>query len=246
MAQDSLSVLESRDSRSTFTSDNDNLGENSDPNDLYMALTTTRQQLKLAHQQLKLLQQNCAELKQRETKVRYQAFHDGLTGLPNRSLLEDRFAQAASQAERHHKPMALLLLDLDEFKHINDNLGHTYGDKLLMAVAKRLNLSVRGIDTVCRYGGDEFVILLQALHNPIGIPVLLSELRKNLAKPYVIEGYTIRVTASIGVAIYPMDGRTYMELIERADHAMYRDKKSTRNVSIEVFTGREDEDTPIP
>ncbi|HLQ26959.1 MAG TPA: GGDEF domain-containing protein [Acidiferrobacterales bacterium] len=199
--------------------------------ELTRALIKSRRQSKSAQVQIKILaernarlQQELVDLEQKEARARQLAYHDGLTGLPNRSLLQDRFNQAMSQAKRHSKPLALLLLDLDEFKCVNDNLGHAIGDKLLLAVVERLTASIRGADTACRYGGDEFVIMLPEIDSPVMAAAVAAKVRVRLRKPYIIDGYEIRITASVGAAVYPADGQTYDELIKRADMAMYRAK----------------------
>ena len=178
------------------------------------------------------LQKDLAELVQKEARVRYLAYHDELTGLPNRSLLQDRFLQVMSQAERHHKPLALLLLDLDEFKRVNDTLGHASGDKLLQAVAVRLTKGIRGADTACRYGGDEFVIMLPEIDSPAVATALAVEIVGRLSEPYFIHGHKIHMAVSIGVAVYPDDGRTFDDLMKQADVAMYRTKGTGQGTSI--------------
>jgi diguanylate cyclase (GGDEF)-like protein len=178
------------------------------------------------------LQQELIELAQKEAQARQLAYHDGLTGLPNRSLLQDRFHQAISQAQRHRKPLALLLLDLDEFKRVNDKLGHASGDKLLKALAQRLSAGIRGADTACRYGGDEFVVMLSEIDNSDTAVTLAVELGTRLGQPYIIDGYQIHMTVSVGTAVYPTDGKTYDALIKQADLAMYRAKGTGSNISI--------------
>jgi len=178
------------------------------------------------------LQKELAELAQKEAQTRHLAYHDGLTGLPNRSLLQDRFHQALSQAERHHKPLALLMLDLNEFKRVNDKLGHACGDKLLQAVAERLTKGIRGADTACRCGGDEFVILLSEIDSPNIATTLAVELGWRLSESYIIEGHNIHMAVSVGVAVYPGDGKTFDELMKQADLAMYRAKGTGHSASI--------------
>jgi len=178
------------------------------------------------------LQKDLAELAQKEARVRHLAYHDELTGLPNRSLLQDRFHQAMSQAERHHKPLALLMLDLDEFKRVNDKLGHASGDKLLQAVALRLTKGIRGADTACRYGGDEFVIMLPEINSPNIATTLAIEIGVRLSEPYILDDHKIHVAASVGVAVYPGDGRTFEDLMKQADIAMYRTKGTGHSTSI--------------
>jgi diguanylate cyclase (GGDEF)-like protein len=178
------------------------------------------------------LRQELIELAQKEAQARHLAYHDGLTGLPNRSLLQDRFHQAMSQAERNHKSLALLLLDLDEFKRVNDKLGHVSGDRLLKALAERLSAGIRGADTACRYGGDEFVIMLSEIDNSDIAATLAVEIGARLGQPYIIDGYEIHITVSVGTAVYPADGKTYDALMKQADIAMYRAKGTGSNVSI--------------
>jgi diguanylate cyclase (GGDEF)-like protein len=178
------------------------------------------------------LQKDLTELVQKEAQTRHLAYHDELTGLPNRSLLQDRFQQAMSQAERHHKPLALLLLDLNRFKRVNDSLGHVSGDKLLQAVALRLTKSIRGADTACRYGGDEFVIMLPEIYRPNIVTALAVEISGRLSEPYIIDGHKIHTAASVGVAVYPRDGKTFEALMKQADIAMYRSKGTRHSTSI--------------
>jgi diguanylate cyclase (GGDEF)-like protein len=181
------------------------------------------------------LRQAFERLAQREAQARQLAYHDGLTGLPNRRLLEDRLRQAIAQAGRHRLSLALMLLDLDKFKAINDRLGHAAGDELLQVVAKRLAVGIRGADTACRYGGDEFVLMLAEIKTPACAAPLAAEVRERLGAPYVIDGREICITASVGTAVYPVDGQTGEELIKRADVAMYRAKGAGRGASIKVL-----------
>jgi len=178
------------------------------------------------------LEQELLQLAHREAQTRRLAYHDALTGLPNRTLLEDRFSQAMSQAKRHGKLVGMLLIDLDEFKSVNDTLGHGTGDKLLCAVARRLVDSIRGADTACRHGGDEFLIMLPELEDPALATAVAAKVRARLSEPDLIDGYQIRMTASIGTALYPVDAKSYSQLIKHADDAMYRAKAASRSVSI--------------
>jgi diguanylate cyclase (GGDEF)-like protein len=178
------------------------------------------------------LQHELIELAHKEAQARHLAYHDELTGLPNRSLLQDRFRQAMSLAERHHKPLALLMVDLDEFKRVNDKLGHASGDKLLQAVALRLTKGIRGADTACRCGGDEFVIMLSEIHSPNIATALAVEIGGRLSEPYIIDGHKIHTAASVGIAIYPRDGKTFDDLMKQADIAMYRTKGTGHSTSI--------------
>lgn len=195
-------------------------------------LQSARQEIEMLGNRNSLLQQELLALAQKEAQARHLAYHDALTGLPNRSLLQDRFQQALSQAERHHRPLALLLLDLDEFKCVNDRLGHSSGDLLLQAVAERLGAVVRAADTACRHGGDEFAILLPELDHPGMVSAVAAKIRLRLSEPYIIDGYRIHMTVSVGTAVYPADGQTCDELMNRADVAMYLAKGTGQDVSI--------------
>ena len=198
-----------------------------------------RQLVKSAQHQIEILverntslKHELIELEYKEAQARHLAYHDGLTDLPNRSLLQDRFHQAMSQAERHHKPLALLLLDLGEFKRVNDKLGHASGDKLLQAVALRLTKGIRGADTACRYGGDEFVIMLPEIDSSNIATTLSVEIGGRLSEPYIIDGHKIHMAVSVGVAVYPGDGQTFDDLMKQADIAMYRAKGTGHSTSI--------------
>ena len=178
------------------------------------------------------LQKELIALEQREAQALHLAYHDGLTGLPNRNLLQDRFHQTMSQADRHHKPLALLMVDLDEFKLVNDKLGHVSGDKLLQAVALRLTTDIRAADTACRYGGDEFVIMLSEIDSPDIATTLASEICWRLSEPYIIDGHSVHMAVSVGVAVYPGDGHTFEDLMKQADMSMYRTKGTNHRTSI--------------
>ena len=162
-------------------------------------------------------------------KMSYLAQHDFLTNLPNRALLNDRLAQAIMLAHRHGKQLAVIFLDLDRFKHINDSLGHTIGDKLLQSVAERLVTCVRSSDTVSRQGGDEFVILLSGVEHAEDAVLAASKMLTTLAMPYLIDQHDLHVTASVGISIYPDDGEDAEGLIKSADIAMYHAKANGRN-----------------
>jgi diguanylate cyclase (GGDEF)-like protein/PAS domain S-box-containing protein len=159
-------------------------------------------------------------------KMSHLAQHDPLTGLPNRVLLDDRLSQAIRTDSRHHKKLAVLFLDLDQFKPINDSLGHATGDELLRAVAKRMCETLRGEDTVCRTGGDEFVILLPEIEDTSDAARVAGKVLSRVAEePYVVDGRELRVTASIGIAVYPDHGQSADVLLHCADLAMYEAKK---------------------
>ncbi|MGE5160418.1 MAG: diguanylate cyclase domain-containing protein [Betaproteobacteria bacterium] len=171
-----------------------------------------------------LLRHQVALLQRTVVQLRRFACHDELTGLPNRRLLMDRYNQAVALAARRNRRVALLFLDLDGFKKINDTHGHAAGDSVLRQVAERLRACVRTSDTACRYGGDEFVILLPELQGREGTLAVARKIRARLAVPCIVDGVRIAVTASIGVAVYPADGRAYDDLMRVTDGCMYRDK----------------------
>ena len=161
-------------------------------------------------------------------QMTHSAQHDFLTGLPNRMLLNDRVSQAIALAPRHRKQVAVLFLDLDGFKHINDSLGHPIGDKLLQSVAKRLVECVRGSDTVSRQGGDEFVVLLSEVEQPEDAAITARRMLQAVAEPHSIDQHELHVTTSIGVSVYPDDGLDAETLIKNADTAMYQAKENGR------------------
>jgi diguanylate cyclase (GGDEF)-like protein/PAS domain S-box-containing protein len=162
-------------------------------------------------------------------EMSHMAQHDILTNLPNRTLLQDRLSQAIVTANRNDSRIAILFLDLDGFKHINDSLSHAVGDRLLQLVAKRLLAAVRTSDTVCRLGGDEFVILLSEVAHEGDAGVKAGKILSALSAPFEMEQITLRVTASVGVTTYPEDGRSAELLIRNADLAMYQAKEKGRN-----------------
>lgn len=162
-------------------------------------------------------------------KMSHLAQHDFLTGLPNRVLLNDRLIQAISLARRRRKQLAVLFLDLDFFKHINDSLGHLVGDKLLQSVAERLTTCVRSSDTVSRQGGDEFLVLLSDIEHSEDAAHRAENIISVLAESHSIAGQDIHTTMSIGIGIYPTDGEDAETLIKNADAAMYHAKQNGRN-----------------
>ena len=168
-------------------------------------------------------------------ELHHMALHDSLTKLPNRNLLEDRIMQAIAAGGRSGMPFALMFLDLDRFKTINDSLGHHYGDKLLQAMAQRLKQAVRAEDTVARLGGDEFVVLLGAISEPAVAATIAQKLLDTLAEPLDVEGHEQKVSVSIGISIYPDDGGIMRELMSNADSAMYHAKKVGRG-NYQFFT----------
>ena len=180
-----------------------------------------RQHIKMLARSNARLKTRVFRLRQEVARVRHLAYHDQLTGLPNRSLLMDRLTQAMAQAARQHKQVGLLLLDLDQFKSVNDRLGHATGDKLLQQVADRLSACTRSCDTVCRYGGDEFVIMLPEIDGWECADVVARKIHTCLCAPFVFDDRATVLTASIGIALYRTDGRNSSELIKEADNAMY-------------------------
>ncbi len=165
------------------------------------------------------------------------AQHDALTDLPNRLLFSERVASAIVVARRHKRLFALLYLDLDGFKCINDSLGHGCGDQLLRSVAGRLVAGVRASDTVCRQGGDEFVVLLSEVEGAADAAASAATILRTLAAPYAIDSHQLEITASIGISLYPRDGRDGETLLRCADSAMYRAKRGGRN-RVVFFTAR--------
>ena len=157
------------------------------------------------------------------------ALHDPLTGLPNRRLLLDRLSLAIAHAHRNKGTMAVMYLDLDGFKQINDTLGHHVGDQLLQVVAQRLTTCVREDDTVARLGGDEFTVILESLANTGDVPHVAQKIIDSLSRPMLLDGHEITVTVSVGISLYPADSEQSDDLIKYADTAMYLAKKVGRN-----------------
>lgn len=162
-------------------------------------------------------------------KMLHMAQHDFLTGLANRALITERLTRALGLAQRKKKQVALLFIDLDNFKHINDSLGHAVGDKLLQSVAKRLQDVVRATDTVCRQGGDEFVVLLTEIEQRNDAAQVAEKLIAAFALPHIIHECELQITLSIGVSVYPDDCKDVEEAFQHADEAMYQAKKVGRN-----------------
>jgi diguanylate cyclase (GGDEF)-like protein len=200
---------------------------------LRLALAVTERRFAAALRQIErmrrrgaLYAQQVALLEESVAKAQHVAYRDELTGLPNRHVLFDRFNQAAILAARHDKHFALLFIDLDGFKYVNDTLGHSAGDQLLKQVATRLVGGIRTSDTVCRYGGDEFVVLLAELGGREDALAVANSLRAQLAAPYLVAGVSITITTSLGVGVYPVDAHGYLDLIHVSDAAMYRHKSA--------------------
>ncbi|MDD5249564.1 MAG: EAL domain-containing protein [Rhodocyclaceae bacterium] len=183
------------------------------------------------------LQGEIFERMQAEQRIWHVAHHDALTGLPNRALLLDRLGQGLMQAARYDSRVAVLFLDLDRFKSVNDTLGHHIGDELLKHVADRLRAVVRAVDTVSRLGGDEFVIVLQEIAGPDDATLVAEKILNALACALCIDGHELRATPSIGISIYPEDGADVYALMKNADTAMYHAKDQGRN-NFQFFTPR--------
>ncbi|WP_296749118.1 diguanylate cyclase, partial [Thiobacillus sp.] len=169
------------------------------------------------------------ERKMAEEHIEYLAHHDALTGLPNRILLRDRFVHALAMAERARDRVALMFLDLDKFKRVNDTLGHAAGDKLLLEVVNRLGHCTRETDTICRQGGDEFILLLNDVPDIEAVERIADEILARIAEPAEIEGHVLNASCSIGIAIHPDDGDDFDTLLQKADVAMYNAKDAGRN-----------------
>ncbi|OAJ72132.1 diguanylate cyclase [Methylobacillus sp. MM3] len=173
--------------------------------------------------------EDITERKSYERQIEYQATHDSLTGLPNRTLLSDRLQQCMSFADRYHSKVAVAFVDLDQFKMINDSMGHHIGDELLVAMSARLADCVRESDTVVRLGGDEFVLLITGLNRVEDVAQSMQRVLASIAQPFVINSWDYTVSCSIGVSIYPDDGNNYNTLLKSADSAMYKAKHAGRN-----------------
>ncbi|HYE87349.1 MAG TPA: EAL domain-containing protein, partial [Vicinamibacterales bacterium] len=167
--------------------------------------------------------------RERRLQMLHLAEHDALTDLPNRLLLNDRLARAIALARRYGRRLAVLFLDCDRFKHINDTLGHAVGDQVLRSVAKRLTTCVRESDTVSRHGGDEFLILLSEVDHPEDAGLIAEKIVSSIAEPHFVAGHELQLTVSVGIALYPEDGQDAQSLIMRADTAMYHAKNTGRN-----------------
>nr|MBP9561594.1 GGDEF domain-containing protein [Syntrophorhabdaceae bacterium] len=169
------------------------------------------------------------ERKRAEEAMKYMAFHDMLTGLPNRSLFNDRLNVALARGERFEKIVAVMMLDLDRFKDVNDTYGHTTGDRLLRAVAKRLMSQIRRGDTVARMGGDEFILIFTDLKDRYDAKIIAQKIIEEFKPAIHFDGMKINITISIGIALYPEHGRDIDTLVKNADIAMYKVKNSGRN-----------------
>ena len=173
---------------------------------------------------------------EQEARMENMAFHDALTGLPNRRLLHDRAKQAMAQAKRTGEKVAVVYLDMDGLKQINDRLGHQAGDAAIVHAANSLKTCVRESDTVCRLGGDEFVLLLPTLSGTVQLQALANKLQQVSAQPFVWEGQSFVQHFSVGIAVYPDHALEWEDLLHGADCAMYAAKQAGRN-QIHVYQG---------
>lgn len=172
--------------------------------------------------------EDITERKKYEEKIQQMAFHDSLTGLPNRKLFSDRLGIVLAQAKRNKKKVGIVMLDLDNFKDVNDTLGHDVGDTLLKAVAERLSGTLRKSDTVARFGGDEFVLIFPNMEVIEEAIQVVQKIIDRFHKPFLIDTHQLVVTTSIGIAVYPNDGMDEEILMKNADIAMYQAKQAGR------------------
>jgi len=179
-------------------------------------------------ERLLCLSQDITERKASDERIRFIAHHDALTGLPNRTLLRDRLQQVLNSARRNRAKVAVLFIDLDHFKHVNDSLGHHIGDQVLLSVSNRLRALMRDSDTLCRHSGDEYVVVLPQVHDSGEAAHVAEKIVEALSVPHQIAGHELVVTPSVGVSIYPEDGDKIDVLIRNADAAMYHAKGSGR------------------
>jgi len=181
------------------------------------------------------LQAEIADRTQAETRAQHLADHDALTGLPNRRLLEDRLTQALALSQRNREQTAVMFVDLDRFKVINDTLGHTAGDAVLKEIAERLVKQLRVVDTICRMGGDEFVVVLPEIKRPSDAANVAAKILETVLQPFMVEGRPLQISASVGISVFPDDGRDAETLIRNADAAMYHAKETGR-ANYQFFT----------
>ncbi|MDZ7838568.1 MAG: sensor domain-containing diguanylate cyclase [Actinomycetota bacterium] len=168
------------------------------------------------------------ERKKAQEKINRLVFYDSLTSLPNRRLFNDRIDIALGNAHRNQKQVAVAMLDIDDFKEVNDSMGHTAGDELLIKAARKLSSAVRKTDTVARLGGDEFVCLFTNIDNLDGVKKIAKKIIGLMNEPVIIESKEIKATISMGIALYPGDGKTGEELVKKADIALYRIKSAAK------------------
>ncbi|AGT31792.1 hypothetical protein M493_07535 [Geobacillus genomosp. 3] len=163
-----------------------------------------------------------------ENRLKYLAFHDSLTGFPNRRLFLDLVRQSIEEAKRENRRLAVMYIDMDRFKEVNDTFGHDVGDQLLKLFAQRVKDNIGANAIPCRIGGDEFLVLVKDVANDAQIEKTAHKLQQSMQPPFLVNGHKIVATISIGIAVYPSDGNSSKELIRHADYALYR-AKSVRN-----------------
>lgn len=176
---------------------------------------------------LSTIAHDISERKELEKVVYYQAHYDPLTNLPNRRFLHNKLSKLIENQTQHK--VAVLFMDLDNFKEINDNLGHEIGDKLLKMTADRLKSGVREVDFVCRYGGDEFILMLENIQSNIEVEERAERIIEAFQEPFQFDGFSWKISGSIGISIFPDDGADLAALIQKADNAMYQIKRTGKN-----------------
>jgi diguanylate cyclase (GGDEF)-like protein len=189
-------------------------------------LSRVNQSLEKEVQERHLLEQELAEVMEQRKEALHSSLHDALTGLPNRVLFNDRLEHGIEQAKRHGWTLAVMFLDLDKFKTINDSYGHAAGDAVLLTIAKRLTETTRTDDTISRHGGDEFLYLLMEINEEQDAAIVAKKIIQAVQVPFDVGVGEMKVNTSIGISIYPRDGTTVEDLIMSADAAMYRAKQS--------------------
>jgi diguanylate cyclase (GGDEF)-like protein/PAS domain S-box-containing protein len=199
---------------------------------LERAVAERTAELKQANERL---QAEIADRRQAESRAQHLADHDVLTGLPNRRLLEDRLTQALASSQRNRKQTAVMFVDLDRFKNINDSLGHSAGDRVLKEVAVRLVNQLRVVDTICRMGGDEFVVVLPEIKRASDAANVAAKILETVAQPFIVDERELHITPSVGISVFPDDGRDAESLIRNADAAMYHAKETGR-ANYQFFT----------
>ncbi len=197
--------------------------------EMLMLLQTNRNAMEDARDLARKIKERNGELEQLTEALRKQAYHDALTGLPNRLMLRERLSHAIARARRQQSRLAVLFIDLDRFKSVNDSLGHRVGDQLLHLVAERIRGALRETDTVAREGGDEFLVLLEDVQEPEQAGRVAEKILKRLNQPYQVQNTQLQCGASVGVSLYPMDGEDEDQLISHADAAMFDSKREGRN-----------------
>ncbi len=195
---------------------------------------TVREAGNQGRQEFVLIARDITAQKQAEQRLVYLAQYDALTGLPTRALFHDRATHALARAHREEKLVAIMYLDLDHFKNVNDGMGHHAGDELLKAVAKRITSCLRDVDTVSRMGGDEFTVILESIPHIDNATIVAEKILDVMQEPFQVDGHEIHMTVSIGITIYPMDDKDLTNLLKDADQAMYRAKQAGRN-NFQIF-----------